>query len=327
MNAPTLSLPQQPLTTTDDARAAWLAERRTGLGGSDAGVILGVNPYKTSLQLYLEKRGELDEPNLEDKESVRVGRDLEDYVAQRYSQRMEVKVERCTRILRHPVHAWMLGNVDRLVWEDGKRPQHKGEIRTHTLLECKTALGRFTDKTLWGADGTDEVPLTYLAQCQHYMAVSGATRCDLAVLLAGPEFRVYHIHRDNELINALIERGAEFWHRVETGNAPDFDPAHPTAGALLDRLYPGTDGSTVVLPDTVAHWHAVLQESKTLAGEYDKQAEIAKNHIRRLMGNAAMGLLPDGTAYTRKQVKRAAYEVSANEYIEFRFTKKAKEAA
>lgn len=310
----------------DIERLQWLQARRTGIGGSDAGTILGVNPYKQPLQLYLEKRGEITEDDIDSKEAVMVGRDLEDYVAQRYSLRTGLKVERYTGMLRHPEHNFILGNVDRLVWQDGKRPQHKGEIRTQHGLECKTALARFVDKSLWGPDGTDEVPMAYLAQCQHYMAVTGATLWDLAVLMAGPEFRVYHIARDDDLIASMIEQYKWFWHCVESGTPPDLDCSHSTTPDLLAKLYPGTDGSEIILPDSIMHWHSVMQESAALAKEYDEQATIARNHIKRLMGSAAVGRLPDGSAYTRKEVKRSGYSVEPVTYIDFRF-KKAKEAA
>lgn len=308
------------------SREEWLALRNTGIGGSDAGTVLGVNPYKTAYQLYLEKRGELQPEDIDDKEAVIAGRDLEDYVAQRYSRRTGLKVERCNTMLRHQEHPFVLGNLDRLVWEGDKRPQHRGEIRTRHLLECKTALGRFIDKSAWGPDGTDEVPMTYLVQCQHYMAVTGADLCDLAVLMSGPEFRLYHIRRDNELIAELIAREAEFWQRVQTGKAPELDCDHATTPDLLAKLYPGTDGSEIVLPDGAQHWQQVMAEANAKAKVYEDVATGAKNHLLELMGNAAVGKLPDGSQFTRKTISRGSYTVDAVTYIDFRH-KKAKEQA
>ncbi len=307
-------------------REEWLQLRNTGLGGSDAGTVLGVNPYKTPLQLYLEKRGELEAEDISSKEAVHFGNILEDVVAAEYARRTGQRVERCTTMLRHPQHNWMLGNLDRLVWEGDKRPQYKGQIRTRKLLECKTALGRFVDKTMWGPDGTDEVPISYLAQCQHYMAVTDAEQCDLAVMMAGPEFRIYHIHRDDELIGQMIEREGEFWERIQTGNAPEPDFDHATTGDLMAKLYPGTDGTEIILPDSATHWQQVMAEAKGQVKLYETIADGAKNHLLHLMGNAAIGLLPDGSQFTRKEVKRAEYTVGAVSYVDFRF-KKAKEAA
>ena len=307
-------------------REEWLQLRNTGLGGSDAGTVLGVNPYKTPLQLYLEKRGELEAEDISSKEAVHFGNILEDVVAAEYARRTGQRVERCTTMLRHPQHNWMLGNLDRLVWEGDKRPQYKGQIRTRKLLECKTALGRFVDKTMWGPDGTDEVPISYLAQCQHYMAVTDAEQCDLAVMMAGPEFRIYHIHRDDELISQMIEREGEFWERIQTGKAPEPDYDHATTGDLMAKLYPGTDGTEIILPDSAAHWQQVMAEAKSQVKLYETIADGAKNHLLHLMGNAAIGRLPDGSQFTRKEVTRAEYTVNAVSYVDFRF-KKAKEAA
>jgi len=308
-------------------REEFLARRMAGVGGSDAGTILGVNPYKTMFELFLEKTKQIEPDDISEKEAVHFGVVLEDTVATEYARRTGNKVERCTTQLSHPDHPWMLGNLDRLVWQDGKRPQHRGEIRTKHLLECKTALGRFVDKTLWGPDGTDEVPMSYLAQCQHYMAVTGAEQCDLAVLMAGPEFRIYPIKRDDDLIAEMIAREGEFWARVQSGEAPEPDYAHPTTAGLLQKLYPGTNGEEIILPDSAAHWHAVLKESSALASEYEKEAEIARNHLQRLMGPAAVGKLPDGSCWTRKEVKRKGFTVDPVTYIDFRHKKFKEQAA
>ncbi|OQS36805.1 hypothetical protein B0T40_10490 [Chromobacterium haemolyticum] len=308
------------------SRDEWLALRNTGIGGSDAGTVLGVNPYKTPLQLYLEKRNELEPDDIGAKDAVHFGNVLEDVVAQEYSRRTGRRVERCNTMLRHPKHDFMLGNLDRLVWEGDKRPQHRGEIRTRHLLECKTALGRFIDKSAWGPDGSDEVPITYMAQCQHYLAVTDAEQIDLAVLLSGPEFRIYPIRRDDDLIAAMIEQEAEFWEQVKSGRAPAMDYDHASTPDLLAKLYPGTDGSEIVLPDGALHWQQVMAEAKEQAKHYEGVATGAKNHLLHLMGNAAIGKLSDGSQFTRKAISRGSYTVDGVTYMDFRY-KKAKEQA
>ncbi|QLG87673.1 YqaJ viral recombinase family protein [Chitinibacter bivalviorum] len=306
-------------------REEFLAQRMKGIGGSDAGTIMGANPYKTAYELYLEKRQELEAEDIGDKLPVKIGIDLEDFVAKEYQDQTGFKVQRFNNQLQHPDHPWMLGNLDRVVSLDGKAPAHKGELRTKRLLECKTALGRFLDKTMWGPSGTDQVPEHYFFQCMHYLAVSGADQIDLAVLLAGPEVRIYHIVRDEELIALMIKVEGTFWQQVQSGKAPEMDFNHPTTGALLDRLYPGTDGSTIELPATAEHWQQVMADAKEQKALYEKVAEGAKNHILHLMGNAAIAKLPDGTAFTRKVIKKKAFSVEATEYVDFRYTKNPKE--
>lgn len=189
-------------------REQWLAARRQGLGGSDIAAAAGLNPYKTPYQLYLEKRGEAEPEDLSDNDAVHFGNVLEDIVAQEYCRRTGRRVRRVNRILQHPVHAFMLASLDRDVI---------GEPR---ILECKTA-GRWARPEDWGPSGTDQVPESYLLQTQWYLAVTGKQVADLAVLIAGQDFRIYEIPRDDALINELIRIGADFWHRVETGNPPE----------------------------------------------------------------------------------------------------------
>lgn len=189
-------------------REDWLAARRQGIGGSDIAAAAGLSPYKTPYQLYLEKRGEADPDDLSDNEAVHFGNVLEDVVAEEYCRRTGRRVRRVNRILRHPEHAFMLANLDRDV---------VGEPR---ILECKTA-GRWIRPEDWGPSGTDQVPESYLLQTQWYLAVTGKQVADLAVLIAGQDFRIYEIPREDALIDDLIAIGAEFWGRVESGTPPD----------------------------------------------------------------------------------------------------------
>ena len=109
------------------ARALFLAERLTGIGGSDAACVVGLNPYKLPLQLYLEKRGELAEADLSDNAAVRWGNLLEDVVADHFAETTGKSVRRNAELLRSEQWPWMIAHIDReLVDEDA-------------ILECKTA--------------------------------------------------------------------------------------------------------------------------------------------------------------------------------------------
>lgn len=185
---------QSTLTMT---REDWLAERRKGIGGSDAAAIMGMNPWRSPLAVYMDKLGLA--PEIPDNEAVRQGNDLEDYVARRFVEAMEdsaqpVKIRRCNKILRHPVHDWMLANIDRdVVGEDAG-------------LECKTTSPY--NKTPFDQG---EVPATYYWQCQHYMAVTGASHWYLAILVHGKAFHIFDITRNDEHIERLIEAERAFW--------------------------------------------------------------------------------------------------------------------
>lgn len=141
-----------------NANAEWLALRKTGIGGSDAPVVCGMSPWKSALELYLEKRGEAEPEDLSDNDAVRFGTLLEDVIADEYVRRTGRKVRRVNRQLRAKDHPFMVANLDRDV---------VGQPR---ILECKTAGIHAKDE--WGEQGTDEVPEYYLLQCTHYLAAT-----------------------------------------------------------------------------------------------------------------------------------------------------------
>jgi putative phage-type endonuclease len=279
--------------------------RQEGIGGSDAPVIMGLGRFKTPLELYLEKRGDLEPPDLSDNEAVYWGNKLEDIAAEVYMEKTGCKVQRSNLTAYHPKHKWMLCHVDRKVVGESK------------ALEIKTAVRSIG----WGDPGTDQVPDDVMIQCQHNLEVIDREIMDVPVLIAGRDFRIYEVRRDQELIDMIIEREAAFVECVESGVPPELTFDHKTTIDLLKHLYPGTNGQKVKLPQTAQAWHEALMDAKKLRLQYDKAVEIAKAHLLSLMGDASVGELPDGNSYTRKLVTRKSYEVKEASYVDFRHIK------
>lgn len=183
-------------------RAAWLNERRKGIGGSDVAAVLGLSPWKTPLQVYLDKRGEAEETP--DNEAMLWGRVLEPVIRQQYAERTGRTVLVPETILSHPQHGFMLANLDGIT--DDRR-----------VVEIKTSsVGKG-----WGEPGSDEIPEQYLLQVQHYMAVTGCDVADVAVLIGGSDFRLYEVPADRELHEMLVDAEADFWQRVIEGIPPE----------------------------------------------------------------------------------------------------------
>lgn len=289
---------------------AQLNARMGGIGGSDAPVVAGLSAWKQPLQLYYEKRGEMEFDGPEG-EHIGFGNLLEDVIAQEAARRLDVKVRRVNRLLRHKKHPFIIGYIDRDI------------VGAPWMMECKNVGFKSAE---WGPDGSDEVPESYLLQCTHYLAVTGAELCKLAALFSGNHMRIYNIPRDQGLIDSLIEIEREFWDHVEKGIPPFIQYEHSTTPDLLTRLYPGTNGEEIALPEQALHWHQVASESAALEKQYRTSKETAQSHLRALMGEASIALLPDGTGYTRKEVKRKGYTVEPSSYIDFRFSKKPKGA-
>ena len=236
----------------------WLEERRKGLGGSDAAPVLGLSPWKTPYQVWLEKRGEA--PEQEDNEPMFWGRTLEPVIRQRYADVTGRSVAIPKGILVHPKHKWMLANLDGIA---GDR-----------VLEVKTA--RSAEK--WGEPGSDEIPEHYRPQVEHYMAVTGLLVADVAVLIGGQDFRIYEVPADKELQELIIEQEAAFWEMVEKGTPPEvtnYADVKARFGKMSRAVTVEADRMTVAAVEK-------LRELKDLA----KQEEILKAHIMKHLGEA-----------------------------------------
>jgi len=294
------------------SRDEWLAERKKGIGGSDAAAALGQSRHKTMFALYQEKTDDTFDAVVlpEVAERMRFGQRMEQVIADEYAERFGVKLRRHNRLAKHPRFSWMVGSYDRTI--DGKREG----------LEAKNvdALSyRFGE---WGEPGSDEIPPEYMLQCAHYLAVSGYDVWHLAACIGGNRLEVFHVERDAEMID-LIEQGeAEFWSHVERREAPPLDYRHPTAIPLLRRMYPNTNGETVKLPAEAEALHYARLDFVEQSQLFEKGADAAKARIMHLMGEASIGLLPNGGGYTRKIIERKAYEVEAMKYVDFRFSAK-----
>ena len=195
------------ISTLNMSREEWLKLRKSGIGGSDAGAICGLNPYASPMSVYRDKTSE-DLSDL-DSETMRQGRDLEDYVAHRFMEATGLKVRRSNMMYRCEEHPFMIADVDRLI------------VGEDAGLECKTANAYNADK--W-KDG--DVPLHYLMQCCHYMAVTGRSAWYIAVVILGQEFKYARIDRDDDLIAKLIAIEEAFWNQH-----------------VIPRIIPAPDGS------------------------------------------------------------------------------------
>lgn len=223
-------------------------DRLTGLGGSDLGAILGLNPYRTPFQVWSEKTGRSESftGNLQ----TRFGSYAEEFVAREYSDRTGRQVQRYNSLLRHP-NAPLLGHIDRLVVPEGaKRASHQREIRTDLGLEVKTAHALAASRNGdWGEPGTDAVPASYLIQCQAYMLLTGCAHWDLAVLFGNSDFQIYHLHQDQELGEYIVEEASRWWRDYVVADVPP----PPSSELEARQRWPGhTPGKVVDLDEAQA---------------------------------------------------------------------------
>lgn len=213
-------------------RLQWLLTRRQGIGGSDAGIIMGLNKYKTAFELWLDKTGQVL-PDESAGEAAYWGNQMEEVVAKEFEKRTGKKVRRSNMMYQHPEHDFMLANVDRFI------------VGEDALLECKTASAYLAKE--WESD---EVPATYLVQIQHYLAVTGKSKAYVAVLIGGNKFIWKEIDRDEELINQIIAFELDFWETNVKGQlAPALDGSSAAEKYLKDRFAKSEDRQ-IILPKT-----------------------------------------------------------------------------
>ena len=212
------------------SREEWLRLRKTGIGGSDAGAICGLNPYSSPMSVYCDKAGlGLGEEN--GREAVRQGHDLEGYVAQRFMEATGLKVHHSNYMYRSRENPFMIADVDRLV------------VGEDAGLECKTASAYNAGK--W-KDG--EIPPHYVLQCAHYMAVTGKRAWYIAVVILGQEFKYHKLAWDDELIGQLIRIERDFWEgHVMPGNMPGPDGSEPCDEVLEQYFHTARKGSAIEL--------------------------------------------------------------------------------
>lgn len=270
-----------------NAREEWLNARRAGLGGSDVAAILGLSPYRTALDVWLDKTGQA--PDQKESEAMYFGTLLEDVVANEYARRSGNKVQRVKTMLAHPERPWMIGNIDRAVVAPGSRVRWEaGQLKgADGILECKTA-NAYVSKA-WGSENDDEMPVHYVAQCMWYLGITGAPWCDLAVLIGGNRYLYKRIERDEETIAGMVAKAGAWWQaHVVDGIPPD-----PATGADAATLFRQDDGSsieadadlTALICEAQQLKAEIAEREERLAGEKNPDALVSR--IKARMGAAS----------------------------------------
>lgn len=172
----------------------WRELRRQGIGGSDAASIVGQNPYRSKFTTYYDKFGQLSVQ--EESEATRLGRDLEEYVAKRFTEKTGKKVKNCNYILRSKEYPFMIANVDRVV------------VGENAAVECKVT--RNYDRYDYAGG---EYNASYDTQCLHYIGAAHFDRVYLVILELGVGLWIFVIERDKrqEDVRALILLEKKFW--------------------------------------------------------------------------------------------------------------------
>ena len=244
----------------------WLKYRKQGIGGSDAGAVCGLNPYRTAMQVYQDKISEETEEI--DSEAMRQGREFEDYVARRFTEATGKKVRRANEMFYQEKYPFMLADVDRMV------------VGENAGLECKTASPYMTEQ--W-KDG--KIPLSYQIQCLHYMAVCGAEAWYIAVLIYGKEFKYYRIERDEEMIADLIRIEQNFWEEHVLKRQMPSPDGSKLADSVIAEYYKQTIAETIPLTGFNEKIKR-RQELSEIIGKMDTEKRQIEQELKLYLGEA-----------------------------------------
>lgn len=263
------------LTSKTD-QEEWLRVRKSYITGTDAGAVCGMNPYKSAMQVYLDKVN--PEIEMVDNEAMRLGRDLEDYVAERFMEATGKRVRKSNAMYINDAYPFMMANVDRLV------------VGERAGLECKTASLYTADR--W-KDGN--IPEWYYLQCQHYIKVLETDGWYLAVLIFGKGFQYTYIPRDEQMLSDLVTIEKDFWeNHLKAGMMPPPDGSkgadeliqkyfHRKAGAVIRMT--GMDGQIArrnelagLIKKMQAEQKAIEQELKIYLGKEQAQTGVSDQY-------------------------------------------------
>jgi len=266
------------MNTKNLSHDEWLEMRQKGIGGSDIGSIFGLNPYKSAVELWLEKTGEITKPNITDlndrdnfSEPAYWGQAEEELVAQRFMQETGMKVRRNNFILQHRSFPFMVANIDREGRdEEGKR----------FVLECKTA-NEFAGKEWEG----DNIPLSYELQTLYYVLIGEYDYGYIACKIGNRKFVYKKVELDQFTEKTIIEKCQWFWNLVETNTMPPVDSSEACAN-ILSEMYPVAKEESIHLDDEIDDLLNQRETLKSQAKDLDSTIIYIENEIKaRLQDN------------------------------------------
>jgi len=237
-----------------------IAERRRAIGGTDVSCIMGVNPWRTAVEVWLEKSGKPSRQSDHLKKielKLECGNRLEPVVIDLFESKTKISVQRDVQVIKHPKYDYMIAHVDGLIGDDG-------------IFEAKTAgLNALLQKS-WGTprkateSTKDDVPIQYYYQINWYMMVTNRSYAYLAVLLGGvDDFRIYHFERDYSLSVRMRSAVKKFWNNYVLKETPP----PPVSAMDANQIYPKHKADYKTCSEKIKR---VILKNKSLRGELKK---------------------------------------------------------
>ena len=267
-------------------RTEWLKNRTTGIGGSDSSVILGINPWKSKLELWTEKvTGTMVEKDTPD---LHWGKKLEPFIMEEYIEitKREVKAGVYEyENLRSKMYPWMTANLDGVI---------VNQERGNGVLEMKTKSAFIHWDSL--------IPDYYYSQVQHYLCVTGLTWASFAVLDFGKKELFWcDVERDEEFIKNLVEEESKFWKLVTDKIPPEVENTESCQNFLKSKYSKASEGKTIDLRNnnSATNWAIHLKQIRSEIKSLEENELECKNNLMAIMEDSELGI-GDGYKVTWK---------------------------
>lgn len=280
------------MQTTSDAIAL---SHQSYLGMSEISACFGLNPFKSMVDLYLDKTAEVPKDRIEpapvgDTSPMYWGLKLERQIAEGFADAM-------TEIRGEPVKVRSDGNEYKDEFTRTVCHLDYRIVGENSAVECKRPGSIWVGD--WGEEFTDAIPPGYLLQCHGQMWRVKSLERVYVPRLVGHKLFIYTVER-SEAVNEMLEKRAlDFWDYVDRREVPPLDYTHSRFDQTIKRLYPGYNGEVIKLP---AHSQAYTDTLDTLAEDrrtLEKAEKIYKRKLREMMGENSFGILPDGKLWSR----------------------------
>jgi putative phage-type endonuclease len=277
-----------------------MEDRKSYIGGSDIAAAMGVSRWKTPLQLWAEKTGQVEPEDISEKEYVVLGSELEEFIARKFERKTGIKVRRAPCRYVSQTHPFMACQIDRLC------------TGTEDLLECKNV-------SAWKAKEWEgeEIPIEYILQVSWQLMITKRKTGYIAALVGGNKFLWKKVEADQELFDKMFAVACDFWKMVEDKVPP---VAESDDNRFMLELYPTAGDQIKEASQDVTTAIAQLQLTKAEIINLEKVKDDLEAKLKAVIGDALGIRTPE---YTAKwiSVKGSTFTVTKPDSRMLRITK------
>lgn len=266
-------------------------DRTKYLGGSDVAGILGISPWKTPLDVYLDKVQPRIAVDASKQKIFSRGKRMEPYVIDLLAEDEGLNIVARGNRYRDPINDFIAAEID-------------AETECGMNVEIKT-VSPFKAKE-WGEEYTDAVPVHYTAQAMHGLMVTGKQTCIFGVLIGGDDFRVYRVQRDDETITAIREKELDFWGRIQR-----LEPPEAVAVSDVLRMFERDSGASIEADGKAVDALLKLKEMKAQYKALEAEIESAESSIKLYMQDKAILTVNGAPALTWKTQSTKRFDQKA----------------